>query len=271
MNLKSQPRKPAGSPEGGQWKQTLTAGVDVTGYPNPYAVPGDNEANLEAGLPGAFVGMARRVKVLDHPVVGSVSILPHPARSSVEIALFDNSGDWLYREPHPDFAAWDDGAFGDTRTYSHVPSEYVFNWVAVGGNLDVLKSEVASELHENWRRARMLPDGKYEPRVKVSSTGIPVDIANTEFRDLPDEWQLENQNAANQIVDRILSAPGASMEDLAHSVHEDWLERNHEWASEVQKLPYGELPEEEKEKDREVVRTARYALGIPGPHESGRN
>jgi hypothetical protein len=46
------------------------------------------------------------------------------------------------------------------------------------------------------------------------------------------------------------------METAAERVHIAWPERNHEHAPADQKLPYDRLTEEEKEKDRVVVRAA---------------
>jgi len=43
-------------------------------------------------------------------------------------------------------------------------------------------------------------------------------------------------------------------------MHDKWLERNGEWAPAEQKLPYDELSEEEKEKDRVVIKKAIDAL-----------
>lgn len=43
-------------------------------------------------------------------------------------------------------------------------------------------------------------------------------------------------------------------ERTASAVHDAWLARNHAHASEIERLPYSQLPEEEKEKDRMLVR-----------------
>ena len=45
--------------------------------------------------------------------------------------------------------------------------------------------------------------------------------------------------------------------ELASSVlHDKWLERNGSWAPPEQNKPYSELSEEEKEKDRVIIRQA---------------
>jgi hypothetical protein len=64
-------------------------------------------------------------------------------------------------------------------------------------------------------------------------------------------------------VDQVLNAQtegraldNAFIEQAADAAHVSWLERNGSWAPAHQKLPYAELSEEEKEKDRVFVRRA---------------
>jgi hypothetical protein len=60
-----------------------------------------------------------------------------------------------------------------------------------------------------------------------------VDIANTDFEDLPDNWKYENIEAAKVAVDlvyeKILNLEKISnemIEEMSNIVHEKWLERN---------------------------------------------
>ncbi|MCO5990316.1 hypothetical protein NE235_29805 [Actinoallomurus spadix] len=131
---------------------------------------------------------------------------------------------------------------------------------------------VAGRLHEQWRAPRRLEDGTFEPRIKsttdsawISRHGTDqVDIANTRYGDLPADWQKENKESARVAVHLVTDAKkegvdtGSSdfMESASAKVHDAWLERNGEWAPPEQKLPYEELSEAEKEKDRVVVRKA---------------
>jgi hypothetical protein len=46
------------------------------------------------------------------------------------------------------------------------------------------------------------------------------------------------------------------IEKASNVIHEKWLERNGEWASEEQNKPYAELDEEEKDKDRAQIKKA---------------
>jgi hypothetical protein len=95
-----------------------------------------------------------------------------------------------------------------------------------------------------------------------------VDIANTAFAELPEDWQGENRAAAEVAMNEVFrTAEGGRalddsfVEEASEVVHEKWLERNGEWAPEEQKKPFGELSEDEKEKDRAQVRKAIEIFG----------
>ena len=133
-------------------------------------------------------------------------------------------------------------------------------------------TELASLLHDEWRAPRKQEDGSFEPRIKKTKDETwkaahggaeEVDIANTSFAELPADWQEENRAAAEVAMNEVFSAAesgrvldDAFIEEASSTVHDKWLERNGEWAPEDQKKPFGELPEEEKEKDRAQVRKA---------------
>ncbi|MFA6227730.1 MAG: hypothetical protein WC668_00925 [Patescibacteria group bacterium] len=137
---------------------------------------------------------------------------------------------------------------------------------------------VASAAHEDWRAQYRAANGD-KPRVKktkdpaFNARGITeVDIASLSYEELPTDWQAENKAGAEVAVDCILVAvdQGRALDDnfiiedfieeAAAVQHEKWLERNGAWAPESQKLPYADLSEEEKEKDRFFVRCAIEAL-----------
>jgi len=127
---------------------------------------------------------------------------------------------------------------------------------------------IASQIHEEWRAPRKRADGTYEPRPKetndvewIANHGVhEVDIANTEFIDLPADWQRENTIAAD-LASRVVDA---TIDYLAALIHEQWVSRHfeEEWAREAGLLvAFHELPHEEQEKDRIIARTSlRYAL-----------
>jgi hypothetical protein len=130
----------------------------------------------------------------------------------------------------------------------------------------------AGRLHDHWRSPRRLTTGGYEPRLKTTTDASwidrhgtdQVDIANTRWKELPADWQKENKASASVAVKVAADArkqgvdlrSGEFMEFASEKVHIAWLERNGEWAPAEQRLPYAELSEAEKEKDRVVVRTA---------------
>ena len=126
--------------------------------------------------------------------------------------------------------------------------------------------KVASIFHERWRKNRLQNDGKYEPMIEKSEDEQwnmehwidVVDIANTEFEDLPSNWKYENLEAAKVAVDLVYDKVVNSeeinskmIEEMSKIVHEKWLERNWvKWSFENQRVAYQNLSEEEKVKDR---------------------
>ena len=130
--------------------------------------------------------------------------------------------------------------------------------------------EVASTFHEEWRKNRLQKDGTYLPMVEKSEDEVwtrkhwtdTVDIANTDFEDLPDNWKHENIEAAkiavNLVYEKDLEKISAeTIEELSKIVHEKRLERNWiAWSFENQRVSYKELSEEEKAKDRLQIEIA---------------
>ena len=126
--------------------------------------------------------------------------------------------------------------------------------------------EVASTFHEKWRKNRLQSDWRYIPMIEKSNDEKrneehwtdTVDIANTDFEDLPNNWKYENVEAAKVAVDLVYDKisnlekiSSETIEEMANIVHEKWLERNWiEWSFENQRVSYENLSEEEKEKDR---------------------
>ena len=131
---------------------------------------------------------------------------------------------------------------------------------------------VASAFHEKWRENRLQSDSKYKPMIEKSEdeqwnmeywTDM-VDIANTEFEDLPRNWKYENLEAAKVAVDLVYDKvvnwekiSSEMIEEMSEIVHDKWLERNWEqWSFENQRVDYGALSEEEKVKDRIQIELA---------------
>ena len=132
-------------------------------------------------------------------------------------------------------------------------------------------NNLASALHEDWRKTRLQEDGTFEGRVKptkdeawIAGHGTDqVDIANTEYVDLPEDWQAENKAAAEVIVG-ILSesteVPDLSDEEhinmVGEKIHTAWLARN-EWAKGGDlDVPFKDLPADEQAKDINQLKIA---------------
>ena len=136
---------------------------------------------------------------------------------------------------------------------------------------------MTSQLHDEWRQSRWREEGgDYEPRVKQTKDqewskknngATEVDIANTSYEDLPSDWQAENKASASVAITEVEAAirdgrelDDAFIEEASSTLHDKWLERNGSWAPPEQNKPYADLTEEEKEKDRVIIRKAIEAV-----------
>jgi len=132
---------------------------------------------------------------------------------------------------------------------------------------------LGSELHDIWRKSRWQEETKdYEPRIKKTADqawsqahggAVEVDIANTLYAELPNDWQAENKASAEVAVTEVEKALKSAIaldesfvESASSVLHDKWMERNRSWAPSEQNKPYSELTEEEKEKDRVIIRQA---------------
>jgi hypothetical protein len=147
--------------------------------------------------------------------------------------------------------------------------------VAMGIGLSMLTAglgeaidKLASKLHEKWAegtRATLMAKGAPLERFKDDGEGGQIDILNTPYSELTPKWQAENKAQAQSaigLVAKNMDRAIENIEELAAQVHEQWLSRN-SYAIE-QNLPtgkpYSELPEEEKQKDRDVITAAHEIL-----------
>lgn len=142
-------------------------------------------------------------------------------------------------------------------------------WTDVEENTSRGKSQkefiltVASALHEMWRGARKeMEEGGREPRIKKVN-GVEYDIANLSFLELPIEFQRSNYDSAKCVCGSLGEAitrgsllGDAFVEWASDELHEDWMVHNRSWADPSQMVTYAELSEDEKEKDRVIVRAA---------------
>jgi hypothetical protein len=142
---------------------------------------------------------------------------------------------------------------------------------------EAMAAEMAGKLHEDWLRGRLREDGSYEPRLKqttdrawIKAHGTDkVDIANTDYSELPLDWQAENYAAAKVVTELVddpdtrglvISAP-ENPSPVGQKVHEAWLDRN-EWAAGGElDVPFDELIPQEQAKDIRQVDIARETFG----------
>lgn len=120
-------------------------------------------------------------------------------------------------------------------------------------------TEFAAAAHEEWRKG-FDPEGTGKERVKQNSDGTSGNI-NVPFHKLHPDWQKENLEAGKAALVAVRKHP-RNMEGAAEHVHNEWMKRNPkaEWNA-SQHVPYSELPEDEKEKDRVHVRKMASILG----------
>jgi hypothetical protein len=126
---------------------------------------------------------------------------------------------------------------------------------------------LASKLHgiwaDNYRSGEMAKGNENPTRMKDDGMGGQVDILNTSYSDLPPKWQAENKAQAESaigLVARNMDSAMMDIENLSAQVHEQWLSRN-SWAKDGPLgVSYTELPEEEKQKDRDVIAAAHEIL-----------
>ena len=169
--------------------------------------------------------------------------------------------------------------------------------------VDKTKDALSKQLHTEWRDGirtgfeanDQSPD---TPRLRASkdSTGeadaewfaeqeaagveFPTDDkgnklinTNVAYEDLPPSWKNANIGAANFVVDNIVedSKTGKDVvnddyiEGLSSRIHDQWMEDNSWQKDQTPELfvPYDDLPESEKAKDRDHVLLALDALTSP--------
>ena len=119
-------------------------------------------------------------------------------------------------------------------------------------------TQFASAAHEAWRR-NFDPTGT-KPRIKKNSDGSEGDI-NQPFDKIHPDWQRENLAAGKAAADAVAKF-STDMEKAAEYIHIEWMKRNPKAEYNAsQHVPYDQLPEDEKEKDRVHVRTMMKLLG----------
>jgi len=90
-----------------------------------------------------------------------------------------------------------------------------------------------------------------------------IDIANTSYGELPEDWKGKNKISAEVAISQVYVAISQQkelndsfIENASSVIHDKWLERNKDLTPTEQYRPYSELSEEEKDKDRTIIKKA---------------
>ncbi len=109
----------------------------------------------------------------------------------------------------------------------------------------------AAKAHDEWRK-NFDATGTKE-RIKDNSDGTKGNI-NVPFNKLHPDWKKENLAAGKSAMDAVNKHP-KDIERAAEHVHNEWMKRNPRAEHNAsQHVPYHQLSEPEKEKDRVHVR-----------------
>jgi hypothetical protein len=130
---------------------------------------------------------------------------------------------------------------------------------------------VASTYHSNWRENFIYPmiltvglclvhRNLKVARARYNSSLIYVDILNMEYNELPSDWAHENRATAQVACKYVLQGlrrkrlfKQSLIEEISDIVHIQWMKRNAEYAPKELMVPYVNLTEIEKDKDRKAV------------------
>ena len=120
-------------------------------------------------------------------------------------------------------------------------------------------TQFASSAHEEWRRS-LPPNEQNVPRIRSKNGGPKADI-NVPFEELHPTAQQENLAAGKAAAEAVSKFPN-NIEQAAEYIHIEWMKRNpKDDYTAAQHVPYDQLPEDEKEKDRVHVRTMMKLMG----------
>jgi hypothetical protein len=137
-------------------------------------------------------------------------------------------------------------------------------------------AKLAAAYHDAWRLAQMKDDGTLEPQLEtttdeewIDTHGTDqVDIINTEYSDLPADWQAENKAAADvalgimeQIGGKVDLSDPEQYSSAGTIIHNAWLSRNVLDEDRHLFVPFDELSQEEKDKDIRQIEIANAILG----------
>jgi hypothetical protein len=126
--------------------------------------------------------------------------------------------------------------------------------------------EMARRLHEDWRKN--LPDNEKDDPRDRSKMGGPKRPINVDYDKLHPSAKLENLAAARAAIQAV-RLHGDNKEAAAEHIHNEWMKRNKkdDYTAHLH-VPYDQLPEHEKQKDREHHRIASEILAKRSVNES---
>jgi hypothetical protein len=121
------------------------------------------------------------------------------------------------------------------------PSDFIYPMILTVGSCLV---------HRNLKVARN----------RFNSSLIYVDILNMEYNELPSDWAYENRATAQIACSYVLGGLRRKrlfnqnfIDEIAEIIHIQWMIRNKHHASKELMVPYANLTEIEKDKDRKAV------------------
>ena len=130
---------------------------------------------------------------------------------------------------------------------------------------------IARKAHERWQEEWLRVHGDV-PHCKTTTDSrwialhggvAEVNLAATSYDDLPREFSDSHWFSAETAMTYVQLAgrdrrpfDAVYIEQIAAMIHSKWLERHGATASEALRVPYAELPEDEKVKDRIFVTLA---------------
>jgi hypothetical protein len=137
---------------------------------------------------------------------------------------------------------------------------------------------LGSAFHEDWRKTRLdEATGTFEPRIKQTKDTAwievhgtdQVDIANSTYDQLPEDWRAENKAAAEVVVGVMVDRDGvidlsdeSTRVEVGGIVHDAWLSRN-EWARGGElDVPFDQLSPEEQAKDISQIEVAKKIFNL---------
>lgn len=97
-------------------------------------------------------------------------------------------------------------------------------------------------------------------RNRFNSSIIYVDILNMKYEELPADWSYENRATARVACQEVLRGIREKhlfndefIEDVSKRIHIEWIKRNKHRTTKQLLIPYENLPDVEKEKDRRAI------------------